>query len=324
MKIRQLREVATKLIHAYRVSIRRACKVVCLHRSNWHYKPHRREDRPLRQRIKEIAATRVRYGMWRIYILLRREGFKDNHKRVHRIYKEEGLNLRSKRPRRNKAAAHRLERPENNSLHACWSMDFVQDQLFDGRKFRCLTIVDNFSRYCHAIRVGKSIKGIDVVEVMEALKKQNALVPKRIQVDNGSEFISKEFDKWAYENNVTLDYSRPGKPTDNPFIESFNGSFRDECLNMHWFLSLEDAYEKINAWISEYNHFRPHSSLNNQTPAEFIESDRSKDGSMYGLPAASLSDAMYFAAAEHRPTASENTYLQKEILNPYRSPVSPT
>jgi putative transposase len=234
LKIRQLCELARKLINGYRVSIRRACKVVCRHRSNWHYKPHRREDRPLRQRIKEIAATRVRYGMWRIYILLRREGFKDNHKRVHRIYKEEGLNLRSKRPRRTKAAAHRLERPENNSLHQCWSMDFVQDQLFDGRKFRCLTVVDNCSRYCHAIRVGKSIKGIDVVEVMEALKKQNGLVPKRIQVDNGSEFISKDFDKWAYENKVTLDYSRPGKPTDNPFIESFNGSFRDECLNMHW------------------------------------------------------------------------------------------
>ncbi len=103
-----------------------------MHRSNWHYKPHRREDRPIRQRIKEIAATRVRYGMWRIYILLRREGFKDNHKRVYRIYKEEGLNLRSKRPRRSKAAAHRLERPDINSLHECWSMDFVSDNLFKG------------------------------------------------------------------------------------------------------------------------------------------------------------------------------------------------
>jgi putative transposase len=116
-------------------------------------------------------------------------------------------------------------------------MDFVQDQLFDGRKFRCLTVVDNFSRYCHAIRVGKSIKGLDVVEVMKALKKENGLVPKRIQVDKGSAFISKEFDKGAYENNVTLAYSRRGKPTDNPFIESFNGSFRDECLKTHWFLS---------------------------------------------------------------------------------------
>ena len=128
----------------------------------------------------------------------------------------------------------------------------MQDQLFDGRKFRCPTVVDNFSRYCHAIRIGKAIKGIDVVEVMEALKKENGLVPKRKQVDNGSEFISKEFDKWVYENGVTLDYSRPGKPTDNPFIKSFNGSFRDECLNTHWFLSLDDAYEKINRWVDEF------------------------------------------------------------------------
>ena len=111
----------------------------------------------------------------------------------------------------------------------------------------------------------------DVVEVMEALKNENGLVPKRIQVDNGSEFISKDFDKWAYENNVTLDYSRPGKPTDNPFIESFNGSFRDECLNINWFLSLEDAYQKINSWVNKYNNFRPHSSLNEMTPEEFIK-----------------------------------------------------
>lgn len=239
-------------------------------RSNWRYHPHRREDRHVRQRIKDIAAARVRYGMWRIYVLLRREGFKDNHKRVHRIYKEEGLNLRSKRPRRNKSAAHRLERPEINNLHQVWSMDFVADQLFDGRKFRALTIVDNFSRFCHAIRIGRSIKGFNVVEVLERLKRENGTVPKRIQVDNGSEFISKDVDRWAYENKVVLDYSRPGKPTDNPFIESFNGSFRDECLNVNWFLSLDDAYKKISHWVQEYNYFRPHSSLNGLTPSEVV------------------------------------------------------
>ena len=325
--MRQLRVLANDLINAYRVSVQKACRVVLLHRSAWYYKHHRRDDRPLRQRIKEIAAARVRYGLWRIYILLRREGFKDNHKRVHRIYKEEGLNLRSKRPKRNKAAAHRLERPENNSLHQCWSMDFVQDQLFDGRKFRCLTVVDNFSRYCHAIWVGKSIKGIDVVEVMDALKRENGLVPKRIQVDNGSEFISKDFNKWAYENGVILDYSRPGKPTDNPFIESFNGSFRDECLNTHWFLSLEDAYEKINAWVSEYNHFRPHSSLDDLTPAEVDKKVTGKEeinNRIDSLPAASLHEAMHFASTEHNQLASENTYIHEEIITSQRSPNSPT
>lgn len=298
-----MRELATNLIDNYRVSIRRACGVVCMHRSNWHYKPKGREDRPLRQRIKEIAAARVRYGMWRIYVLLRREGFKDNHKRVHRIYKEEGLNLRSKRPRRSKSAAHRLERSENNCLHNCWSMDFVSDQLFDGRKFRALTIVDNFSRYCLGIRVDKSIKGIDVVEVLDALKNQQHLIPKRIQVDNGSEFISKDFDKWAYENKVTLDYSRPGTPTDNPFIESFNGSFRDECLNTHWFLSLDDAYEKISEWVEDYNNYRPHSSLNEMTPAEVVllYEDQKADGEV--LPEASDNEDMFLQ--NHSKSISE-------------------
>ncbi len=132
-------------------------------------------------------------------------------------------------------------------------MDFVADQLFDGRKFRALTLVDNYSRECLPIRVGQSLKGADVVDALEQLKRQRGIVPKRLQTYNGSEFISKDVDRWAYEHEVIMDYSRPGKPTDNPFIESFNGSFRDECLNAHWFLSLEDAAEKIEAWRMEYN-----------------------------------------------------------------------
>lgn len=260
-----------KLIDQYKVSAKKACSAVLLARSMWYYKSTKRSDKAVRTRIKEIANTRIRYGVNRIHILLRREGWKDNKKRVHRIYKEEGLNLRSKRPRRSKVAAHRMERPDLNNLHQCWSMDFVADQLFDGRKFRVLTLVDNFSRQCLATRVGQSIKGIDVVRLMEDVKQYHRVTPKRIQVDNGSEFISKDFDRWAYENQVTLDYSRPGKPTDNPFIESFNGSFRDECLNTNWFLSLEDAVEKIEDWRHEYNHFRPHSSLNGMTPQEMVE-----------------------------------------------------
>lgn len=150
-------------------------------------------------------------------------------------------------------------------------MDFVADQLFDGRKFRALTIVDNFSRECLAVHPGQSLKAADVVAVLEELKHNRRIIPKRLQVDNGSEFASKELDRWAYENNVILDFSRPGKPTDNPFIESFNGSFRDECLNTNWFLSLEDAIEKIDKWRREYNHFRPHSSLQGMTPNEVLK-----------------------------------------------------
>jgi putative transposase len=155
-------------------------------------------------------------------------------------------------------------------------MDFVLDQLFDGRRFRALTIVDNFSRKCLAIHAGQSIKGSDVVATMEYLKQNRRALPERIQVDNGSEFISKDLDKWAYENKVTLDYSRPGKPTDNPYIESFNGSFRDECLNIHWFLSLEDAQEKIDLWRRDYNSFRPHSSIDDMTPDELEEECNAK------------------------------------------------
>jgi putative transposase len=269
--VQQLKGLAEGLQKDYKVSVCKACSVVMLYRSAWYYQNHRREDRPVRQRIKEIAAARVRYGYNRIHILLRREGWKDNRKRVRRIYREEGLNLRSKRPKRNKASAHRLERPGLERLYQCCSMDFVADRLFDGRKFRALTLVDNFSRQCIAIRVGQSIKGTDVVRIMEEIRNELNIIPERIQVDNGSEFISKDFDKWAYENKVTLDFSRPGKPTDNPFIESFNGSFRDECLNMNWFLSMDDAVEKIDAWREEYNGFRPHSSLNDLTPNQVVE-----------------------------------------------------
>lgn len=164
-----------------------------------------------------------------------------------------------------------MERPEISNINECWSMDFVADQLFDGRKFRALTVVDNYSRKSLAIQPGKSLKGEDVVGVMNHLKHVYRATPKRIQVDNGSEFISKALDKWAYDNDVVLDFSRPGKPTDNPYIESFNGKFRDECLNVNWFLSLEDAREKIEAWREEYNRYRPHSSLNDRTPHEVFD-----------------------------------------------------
>jgi len=148
-------------------------------------------------------------------------------------------------------------------------MDFVHDQLFDGRKFRILTVVENYSRRCHAVHCGQSLRGEDVVSVIEDLKQAAKKPLQRIQVDNGSEFVSKTMDRWAYDNNVTLDFSRPGKPTDNPYIESFNGKLHDECLNAHWFLSLDDAEQKLNAWKKDYKHFRLHSSIEYLTPIQF-------------------------------------------------------
>jgi putative transposase len=204
------------------------------------------------------------------YLKPAREGWHVNHKRVHRVYFEEGLNLRPKRPRRHLSAARRTGRPEATALNECWSMDFVCDCLFNGRRFRALTIVHNYSRECLAIEVGQSLTGDDVIGVMDRLVASRGR-PERIQCDNGSEFISKVMDKWAYEQGVTIDFSRPGKPMDNALVQSFNGSFRDQCLNVNWFLSMEDASEKIEGWRVEYNEFRPHSALGDLTPREFAE-----------------------------------------------------
>ena len=310
----QKRALAEELHQSYKAPIRQCCRVLLLHASVFYYQGHKREDQPIRSRIREIAQTRVRYGHRRIHTLLRREGWKDNHKRTYRIYKEEGLNLRSKRPRRNRAYARRLDRPQLTELYQCISMDFVSDALFDGRKFRALTVVDNYSRECLAIHVGKSLKGVDVVGVLEQLRVGAGIVPKRIQTDNGSEFISKEMDRWAYEHQVTMDYSRPGKPTDNPFVESFNGSFRDECLNAHWFLSLEDATQKIEAWRKDYNEYRPHSSLDNLTPMEFIDQCRLQTIAITSLPAAAPSDKMTFSTAEQRSAFRKKSSHQTKGL----------
>jgi len=155
-------------------------------------------------------------------------------------------------------------------------MDFVTDSLFNGHRFRCLTIVDNFSRECLAIEVGQHIKGEDVVRVLERIKTKHG-VPRFIKVDNGPEFISKELDRWAYGNGVTLDSSRPGKPADNAFIESPSGRFRDECLNVNWFLSLEDAREKIEEWRRDYNQWRPHGSLDDLAPTEYLEDQETRE-----------------------------------------------
>ena len=250
--------------------------VIELRQNTFRYIVSSRDDRAIRARIKEIAATRVRYGQERVFKLLRREGWPDNHKRVRRIYREEELNLRLKRPKKAKAAQSRMTRPELTGLHECWAMDFVHDQLFDGKKIRALTVVDIFSRFCLTINVQKSFTSGSVAQIMETLKNQYGIKPKAIRLDNGPEFIGKELDNWAYFNNVTLDFSRKGKPTDNAFCESFNGTFRDECLNTAWFLSIEDAVNKIEAWRVDYNTFRQHSSIDDLTPEDMMKMHQQK------------------------------------------------
>ena len=257
----------------FRASQRKACKLIGLSRSSWCYQSIARDSSALSMRIKEITDTRPHYGYQRVYVLLRREGWRDNHKRVYRLYNEMGLSLRLKRPKRNKSARARQPQANAQYAHHIWSMDFVADNLFDGRKLRALTVVDQYTRECLAIEVNQRLNGDDVVNVMQSICVTRG-VPQVIKTDNGSEFISKALDRWAYEKQVTLDFSRPGKPTDNAFIESFNGRFRQECLNTHWFLSLDDAKSKIEAWRQGYNESRPHSSLGWMTPAEFAQKHR--------------------------------------------------
>jgi len=210
----------------------------------------------------------VHYGYQRLWVLLRREGWLVNKKLVYRLYCEEGLGIRRRKPRRRKSVQVREARSMAQRANDSWSMDFVSDQLVGGQRFRLLTLVDNHSRESLAIEVGQRLTGDDVVRVLEGVVSQRGK-PQTIRVDNGPEFISRSLDLWAYFNGVKLDFSRPGKPTDNAFIESFNGRLRDECLNQHWFLSLDEARAVTDAWRDDYNRVRPHGALGNRTPAEF-------------------------------------------------------
>jgi putative transposase len=256
------------LLACYQVSTRRACEVLRFERSSFYYQSRKNPQIELRIRIRDLAASRVRYGYRRLHILLLREGWQINHKRVYRIYKQEGLSLRLK-SKKKRTSQPRSPMPRPTAPNHIWSMDFMADRLANGRQIRLLTLVDNFSRESPAIEVDFSLNGKRVVEVLEHLKWTFGL-PKAIKVDNGSEFISKIVDQWAYQNQVKLEFSRPGKPIDNAFIESFNGRVRQECLNQHWFESLEEARIIIEKWRIDYNQERPHSSLGFQTPSEFV------------------------------------------------------
>ena len=220
-------------------------------------------------RIREIAQARVRYGYRKIRVLLNREGWNVVKYLVYRLYKEEGLTLKKMRPqRKRKAVRHREERFVATGPDQAWSIDFVADELQGGSRFRALTMVDIYTREGVAIEVGQSLKGDDVVRTLNQMKTERG-VPKLLFCDNGSEFTSQAMDLWAYRNGAKIDFSRPGKPTDNAFVESFNGTFRAECLDTHWFVDLKEAKQMIEAWRREYNESRPHRSLGDRTPSEF-------------------------------------------------------
>jgi len=257
------------LVGSYGVAERRACRVLRVPRATYRYRSCLDPRTELRMRIREIAQARVRYGYRKIRVLLNREGWDVGKYLVYRLYKEEGLTLKRMKPAgKRKASRQREEKLKATAPDQAWSMDFVSDQLQDGTRFRSLTIVDVFTREAVAIDAGQSLKGDDVVRVLNGLKSSRG-IPKALYCDNGSEFTSQVMDLWAYQNGVKIDFSRPGKPTDNAFVESFNGTFRSECLNIHWFMDLKEARQLIEAWRQEYNESRPHASLDDRTPSEF-------------------------------------------------------
>ncbi len=251
----------------FRISERRACEVLQLSRSSLRYRSTARDQTALRMRLRDLAAARVRYGYRRLHVLLRREGWHVNHKRVYRLYRLEGVGLRLKQ-RRKRVSSVRVVPPQATKPNERWAMDFMTDSLYDGRRFRVLTLVDTVTRECPAIEVGQSLTGQRVVTVLNRLRVARGL-PNVIAVDNGPEFISKALDAWAHEHGVQLAFSRPGTPTDNAYIEAFNGRLREECLNQHWFASIDDAQRTIEGWRQDYNNERPHGALGNVTPQAF-------------------------------------------------------
>jgi putative transposase len=227
-------------------------------------------------RIREIAMSRPRFGFQRIHVLLRREGWKVNLKRVHRLYRLEGLQVRMRVRRNKRQSLHRGPAPRATGVNERCSMDFVHDQLCNKQAFRVLTVVDNWSRESVSLEAGFRLTGESVATVLSKVSERRPL-PRSITVDHGTEFTSRAMDQWAWENGVQLDFTRPGKPTDNGLCESFNGRLRDECLNVHEFESMEHAKQKLEAWRIDYNECRPHGALGHLTPSEYAQSGQAQD-----------------------------------------------
>lgn len=271
------REAVRVVREEARLSERHACGLIGMHRGSWRYRPRERADAELRTRLRELAAERPRFGYRRLHIFLGRERtesgeprWRVNHKRVYRLYREEGLAMQRRKRKRFRAEA-RVPLVLPRAANEVWTMDYTHDELASGRKIRTLNLMDGYTREALAIEVDTSLPGLRVVRVLDRLRERRG-TPAAIQVDNGTEFTSRVVDQWAYQHQVALHFIARGKPTQNAFIESFNGKFRDECLNQNWFVDLGEARDQIEAWRVDYNTVRPHSSLRYLTPEEFAAS----------------------------------------------------
>jgi len=249
------------------LSQRRACGLIGMSRSSARYQHRSQEAPPLSARLRQLAEERPRFGYRRLGALLRREGAVVNHKRVYRWYRAAGLALRPRRCKHVSGAARPIRLPLFRANER-WSLDFMADRLATGRPFRTLNIVDDWSRECLVIEVDTSLPGARVVRVLEQLRRSRG-TPQRIVLDNGPELTSQVVDRWAATHDVILEFIEPGKPIQNAYVESFNGKFRDECLDQHWFASVAEARHLIEAWRQDYNQQRPHSALGYATPEEF-------------------------------------------------------
>jgi len=264
--------MVAEVMASHHLSQRRACGLIGITRRGFGRRPGPDRAHELRQRLRALAEARRRWGCPMLYRVLRREGLEVNHKRIERLYREEGLSLRRRRGRKRRSHL-RVARDRPTAINHTWAVDFVHDGLSDGRRFRALTVIDEFSRECLAVEVGASLTGERVTRVLQRLCELRA-VPTVIRSDNGPEFRGRVMDEWAYRRGVRLQFIEPGKPIQNAFIESFNSRLREECLNEQVFRSLDDARRKIEQWRIQYNRERPHSSLGYLAPEEFAASQK--------------------------------------------------
>jgi putative transposase len=262
---RAKRTTALKVIERFQVSKTFACQVLGLNRSTLDYKPVFKDEVAIRSRMTELCERHRRFGCPRIHWYLHKESLVINYKRTERIYQDMGLQLKN-RKKKNKSNVIRMPLPKASVENQIWSMDFIHDRLEEGRKLKILNVVDDFTKICVGQVVASSITGDDLIRFFSGFEK----LPFFIRCDNGPEFWANSFQAWAH-GKVNFDFIDPGKPTQNAYIESFNGRFRDECLNEHVFHSIEHAEKLIRKWRKEYNEQRPHSSLGMKTPKEFAE-----------------------------------------------------
>ena len=270
---KQKREAAVFLSAEYDVSKRRAAVALGLNWSTFTFKPKGRDDTQIEEKMRAVIAKHRRFGVPRIHYLLKRDGVVKNLKKTKRIYKKLGLQLFKRKRRKKMGAVVRVPRQVAERLNDIWSFDFVFDRIENGRRLKCLTIVDDFSKRNPGILVDHAITSRDLVNFFEKID----CLPLRLRCDNGPEMTSREFLDWAYHRGIEIEYIDPGKPVQNAFIESFNSRLREECLNEHTFRDLDQARKKIKSWQKYYNEERPHSALQMKTPLEFEKDWKSKN-----------------------------------------------